>query len=70
MTLNEILAIADFLGEGMTDGQAERLMDEARNLSIGDREVLYQALHHYCVVSPKFYTELSINRAESRWEAL
>ena len=40
MTADEILAIADFLGEEMTDAQAERLMDECRQLSIDDRERL------------------------------
>lgn len=40
MTADEILAIADFLGEEMTDAQAERLMDECRQLSMADRERL------------------------------
>lgn len=70
MTIDEILAVAEFLGDGMTDEQAERLMDEARKLSISDREIMYQAFHHHYIVSPKFYTELSTNRYECRWEAL
>ena len=40
MTANEILAITDFLSDEMTDAQAERLMDECRQLSIAERERL------------------------------
>jgi hypothetical protein len=65
MTLNEILAVADFLGEGMTDGQADRLMDEARVLSVAEREVLMANTD-----SATFFNLLSMNRAESRWELL
>ena len=34
MTSNEIMAIAKFLGDDMTDEQATRIMDEAREMII------------------------------------
>ena len=66
MNANEILAIAEFVGEDMSDEQAEKLMNLTRQLSIADREYLYLACHQVQVAS-KFYTELSINRCELRW---
>jgi hypothetical protein len=66
MTKNEILAIAEFLGDSMTDDQASQLMDEARELSIADREDLLSALP-----GGPLYTEMSMHDAEmgglSRW---
>ena len=67
MTANEILAIAEFLGDGMTDAQVDRLMDSARQLSIADRERLYAASD--CIVCRKFYTALSENRCELNWRS-
>lgn len=68
MTANEILAIAEFLGDGMTESQADRLMDAARQLSIADRERLYAASD--CVGCRKFYTALSENSYELGWRLL
>lgn len=65
MTLDEILAVAEFLGDSMTDDQASRLMDECRQLSIEEREVLMD-----CTTNSTLYNVLSINRYECRWEAL
>ena len=59
MTANEILAIADFLGDEMTDAQAERLMDECRQLSIADRERLLAT-----VCGGNLYTDLSMHAHE------
>ena len=58
-TVNELLAIAEFLGDEMTADQASQLMDEARHLSIADRERLLA----YCP-GTDFYTELSMHDAE------
>ena len=58
MTLDQILATAAFLGADMTDVQAERLMDEAKNLSIADRERLY------AVAEGRLYTEASMHDGE------
>lgn len=57
-TINELLAIADFLGDDITDEQAENLMDEARQLSISDRERILN------VVGGKFYTQMSMHDGE------
>ncbi len=59
MTANEILAIADFLGDEMTDEQTARLMDECRQLSIADRERLLAT-----VCGGNLYTELSMHAHE------
>lgn len=54
-----LLAIAEFLGDEMTDEQASRLMDEARKLSIADRERLLNQLH-----GGRLYTEMSMHNGE------
>ncbi len=59
MTANEILAIADFLGDEMTDEQTARLMDECRQLSIADCERLLAT-----VCGGNLYTELSMHAHE------
>ena len=59
MTANEILAIADFLGDEMTDEQAARLMDGCRQLSVTDRERLLATL-----CGGNLYTELSMHAHE------
>jgi hypothetical protein len=59
MTANEMMAIAEFLGGDMTDEQASRLMDEAREMSIADRERLLNALP-----GGPLYTEMSMHDAE------
>jgi hypothetical protein len=58
MTLNEIKAVEQFLGSEMTDEQAMKLMDEARQLSIADREELLMDC------SGPLYTEMSMHDAE------
>lgn len=59
MRLDELLAIAHFLGDEMTEEQASRLMDEARELSIADREVLLDN-----IPGGMLYTEMSMHDAE------
>ena len=58
-TVNELLAIAEFLGDEINNEQASRLMDEARNLSISDCERLLNELP-----GGKFYTEISMYNGE------
>ena len=58
-TLDNLLAIADFLGDDMTEMQASELMDEARQLSIADREILLNS-----IPGNYFYTELSMHDGE------
>ena len=78
MTANEILAIAEFLGDGMTESQADRLMDAARQLSIADRELLHakvadrERMHVNadCIGCRKLYTALSENSYELGWRLL
>jgi hypothetical protein len=53
------MAIAEFLGNEMTDEQATRLMDDARELSIADRERLVNVLP-----GGPLYTEMSMHDAE------
>ena len=65
MTANEILAVDEFLGDGMTESQADRLIDAALQLSIADRERLYSASD--CIGCSKFYTALSENSYELGW---
>lgn len=60
MTLDDVYAVCEFLGDKMTDEQASRLMDNIRELSITDRERL---LYQYGVPS-KLYAELSMHNAE------
>jgi hypothetical protein len=57
-TLNELLAIADFLGDEMNNEQATSIMDRAKSLSISDREVLLANC------SGPLYTEASMHDAE------
>lgn len=57
--INELIAIADFLGDEMTEEQSIRLMDDARSLSIADRERLLNALP-----GGPLYTEMSMHNAE------
>lgn len=59
MTVEEILAIAEFLGDDINEDQFWRLSDEARKLSISDRERLHARLN-----GGPLYTEVSMNRAE------
>lgn len=59
MTANEILAIAEFLGDEMSDAQAERLMDGCRTLSMADREHVLGT-----VGGGKLHTELSMHARE------
>ena len=59
MTENEMIAIAEFIGDDMTDEQATRLMDEAREMSIAGRERLLNALP-----GGPLYTEMSMHDAE------
>jgi hypothetical protein len=63
MTLNEIVAVANFLGDSITEAQVDALMDEARVLSVAEREVLLANTDN-----ATFFNLLSMNRAESRWE--
>lgn len=56
--LDRILAVVDFLGSNISDEQVEKLMDDARGLSISDKEILLRS------VRGKFYTEMSMNDAE------
>jgi hypothetical protein len=58
MTANEILAITRFLGDALTDQQADELMDAIRELSIEDRERILDQ------VDGPFYTEMSQHNAE------
>lgn len=59
MNANELIAIAEFLGDDMTDEQATRLMDGARELSIADRERLLNTLP-----GGPLYTEMSMHDGE------
>jgi len=68
MTVDDIIAIAEFLGDGMTESQSDRLIDAARQLSIAARERLYSASD--CIVCRKFYTAISENSYELGWRFL
>ena len=68
MTVDDILAVAEFLGDGMNGSQADRLIDAARQLSIADRERLYASSD--CIWCSKFYTALSENSYELGWRLL
>jgi len=58
--LQDFFNVAFFLGDEMTDEQASRLMDEAKqNLSIADIETLLHELP-----GTPFYTEVSTYNAE------
>ena len=59
MTTNELIAIANFLGNNITLNQLDRLMDEARQLSIADRQVIIS-----CLDGGKLYTALRENERE------
>ena len=59
MTKDEIVSIANFLGEDITDDQINRLMDEVRACSISDREEI-----KYLLDSISFYTALRENECE------
>jgi hypothetical protein len=54
-----ILAIANFLGEAMTEEQSVQLMDEVRELSIADQEMLLANIN-----GGPLYTELSMYDGE------
>lgn len=58
MTVEEIITVLDFLGEGITDEQVYRLMDEARQLSSLDK--IWLKAH----ASGAMYTELSMHEGE------
>jgi hypothetical protein len=61
MTLNDVYAICDFLGEDMTEEQAQSLMDQMKaNLSKAEMEMAYESL------PGKMYYYLSEYRAETR----
>jgi histidinol-phosphate/aromatic aminotransferase/cobyric acid decarboxylase-like protein len=78
MTLNEIVAVANFLGDSITKEQVDALMDEARVLSVAEREALIELIDglHLMGVEASvanfigFRVALSENRAESRWDYL
>jgi hypothetical protein len=78
MTLNEIVAVANSLGDSITEAQVDALMDEARVLSVADREDLIElidGLHMIGVDSSVanfigFHVALSENRSESILEVL
>ena len=60
MTTNELIAVAHFLGDEITDTQVNRLMDEVRqSVSIADREVILS-----CLDGNDFYTALRENERE------
>ena len=56
MTSNEIMAIAKFLGEDMTEEQATRIMDEAREMIIEYLEDLLNEIHG-CPIHTKLITQ-------------
>jgi hypothetical protein len=58
-TMIEILTIAEFLGENMTNDQADTLMDHARELGIRDKEILKANLP-----GTPLYTEMSMHEGE------
>lgn len=59
-TLQDFINLAHFLGDKMTDAQADRFMDDARRcLSISEIEILLQKLP-----GTKFYTQVSMYDAE------
>ena len=58
-TIEQLLDLADFLGEDMTEKQAAQLMDEARLLSIADKERMLDKLN-----GSALYTEMSMHNAE------
>jgi len=41
-TIEQILTIADFLGNGMTDEQAIKLVEEIQKLTPANRDVIYE----------------------------
>lgn len=57
-SVGEVLAIAEFLGDEITEEQTLRLMDEIRSLSISDREYLLKRINGL------LYTELSMHDGE------
>lgn len=60
MTINELIAITDFLGDEITDEQVNRLMDNIReSVSIADREVVLS-----CLNGGPLYTALRENERE------
>jgi hypothetical protein len=58
-SLENLLSIAEFLGDNMTNEQADELMSHARELSISDREVLLAELP-----GGPLYTEMSMHDGE------
>jgi hypothetical protein len=56
---NEILIIVEFLGDEMSDDQAERLMDDCQMLSVAAREYVLASLD-----GGKLYTALSTHNRE------
>jgi hypothetical protein len=59
LKINELLAVAEFLGPDMTEAQSLRLMDAARELSVANRELLLEALP-----GGALYTQLSMHNGE------
>jgi hypothetical protein len=59
MNAENIIAIANFLGDAMTDEQAVQLMDEARQLSIADCEYIMDRIN-----GGPFYTEMTMYDGE------
>lgn len=60
MTTNQLIAIANFLGEDITEDQVNRLMDEVRkSFSITDREDILS-----CLDGGPLYTALRENECE------
>jgi hypothetical protein len=58
MTLEQIIEIVEFIGDGITDDQADRLMGEAKGLSVAEMEILKQN------ISGPVYTLISMYEGE------
>jgi hypothetical protein len=59
MTAENIIAIANFLGDAMTYDQSVQLMDEARQLSIADCERIFHEID-----GGPMYTQISMYDGE------
>lgn len=59
MNVEDIILISEFLGNSITDDQVQRLLEASRQLSIADREYLYESID-----GGQIFTEISMNRAE------
>jgi len=61
MTLDQILAVIDFLGKKMTQDQADDLLDNIIQLSNYEIKVVYN--HHETIWTP-LYTDISMRMGE------